>query len=60
MPIRLLRLEKDKYRVYNALTGRVHSVGTSLEKALTQKQLIDKIDEPEKEKPRSSLLRKKK
>ena len=45
MPIVIRKLpNKDLYRVYNKITKEIHSKGTTLEKAMAQKRLLDSLD----------------
>ena len=45
MPIAIRKLpNKDLYKVYNKITGEIHSKATTKEKAEAQKRLLDNFD----------------
>ena len=45
MPILIRKVRnKDCWRVYNALTGQIHSFCTTLAKAKAQKRLLDSLE----------------
>jgi regulator of sigma D len=48
MPIKIQKLSNGKYKVYNAITGQIHSKGTTKQNATRQKRLLDYIDSKRK------------
>lgn len=51
MPFRILKIRnKDLYKVINTKTGKVHSQGTTKDKAKVQVRLLETIEERSKKK----------
>jgi len=44
MPVKVRKLpNKNRYKVYDPKTGRIHAKSTTLKKAKAQKRLLDQI-----------------
>ena len=44
MPYEIKHISPNKFQVKNRITGQIHSRGTTLEKALSQKKILDFLD----------------
>jgi hypothetical protein len=49
MPVKVRKLpNKNRYKVYDPKTGRIHAKSTSFAKATAQKRLLDRIAKSKK------------